>query len=172
MPRLGRQCSTTVSPSFTVVTPGPISRTRAEASWPRRCGRNLSGPLAAAISLSWAPQIVEYSTLTSTWPTPSASGNAVSSTTSGCRDCTKIAAFAVLTCITRSLFEIDEFAIAGIAEVVIEPNPFRRGQTLLRGQRPAFEVELFQFVTVALDHDVFIFADALDFRNRGLQLEQ
>ena len=28
----------------------------------------------------------------------------------------------------RSLFEIDEFVIAGISEMVIEPNPFRRMQ--------------------------------------------
>src|SRR5215469_14869201 len=148
MPWLGRQCSTTVSPGLTVVTPRPLSITCAEASWPRRCGRNLSGPLAAAISLSCAPQIVEYSTLTSTWPTPSASGSVISSTTSGSRDCARIAAFVVLTCIAKNLFEIDELVIAGIAEVIVQPDPLRRMQDRFRGQRPALEIELLELVTV------------------------
>src|SRR5580692_2027058 len=172
MPWLGRQCSTTVSPGFTVVTPRPISITCADASWPSRCGRNLSGPLAAAISLSWAPQIVEYSTLTKTWPTPSVSGSAISSTTSGSRDCARIAAFAVLTCMLKNLFEIDEFVVAGIAEMVIEPDPFRRMQERFRGQRPAFEIELLELVPVALEHDVFVLADPIDFLHRGFELEQ
>src|ERR1700722_14043470 len=172
MPWLGRQCSTTVSPGFTVVTPRPISITCADASWPSRCGRNLSGPLAAAISLSWAPQIVEYSTLTRTWPTPSVSGSAISSTTSGSRDCARIAAFAVLTCMLKNLFEIDEFVVAGIAEMVIEPDPFRRMQERFRGQRPAFEIELLELVAIALEHDVFVLADPVDLLHRGLELEQ
>src|ERR1700734_749834 len=172
MPWLGRQCSTTVSPGFTVVTPRPISTTCAEASWPSRCGRNLSGPLAGAISLSCAPQIVEYSTLTRTWPTPSVSGSTIWSTTSGSRDCTRIAAFAVLTCIRKDLFEIDEFVVAGIAEMVIEPDPFRRVQDRFRGQRPAFEIELLELVAVALEHDVFVLADPVDLLHCGFELEQ
>src|SRR5580704_7499331 len=172
MPWLGRQCSTTVSPGFTVVTPRPISTTCAEASWPSRCGRNLSGPLAAAISLSWAPQIVEKSTLTSTWPTPSASGSAISSTTSGSRDCVRIAAFAVLTCMRKNLFEINEFVVASIAEMVIEPDPFRRMQDRFCGQRPAFEIELLELVPVALEHDVFVLTDPVDLLHRGLEFEQ
>src|SRR3984957_15332193 len=172
MPWLGRQCSTTVSPGFTVVTPRPTSTTRADASWPSRCGRNLSGPLAAAISLSWAPQIVGKSTLTKTWPNPSVSGSASSSTTSASRDCSRIAAFAVLTCMLKNLFEIDELVVAGIAEMVIEPDSFRRMQERSRGQRPAFEIKLLELVPVALEHYVFALADPVDLLHRGLELEQ
>src|SRR5579863_3474439 len=171
MPLLGRQCSTTVSSGFTVVTPGPISTTSAAASWPRRCGRNLSGPLAASISLICAPQIVVYSTRTSTCPASSASGMAISSTTSGRRDSTRIAARLFDTCITVSLFEINEFVIAGIAEMIVEPDPRGRVEEGLAGQRPTLHVELLALVAIALDHDVTGLADALDFAQSRLQLE-
>ena len=98
MPRLGRQCSTTVSLGLTVVTPGPVSITVADASCPNRCGRNLSGPFAAAISFSCAPQIDVCSTLTNTWPTPRSSGSVISSTTSDLRDSARIAARLVFIC--------------------------------------------------------------------------
>src|SRR5262245_4833507 len=172
MPRLGRQCSTTVSPGSIFETPGPISRTFAEASWPSKCGRNLSGPLAAAISFSCAPQIVVYSTLTRTCPTSSVSGSCISSTISGSRDLARIAALVFLTCIVRGSLEIDELIVAGIAEVIVEPDPLRSMQDGFRCQRPAFEVELFEFVSVPLDHNVFAFADPLDFLDRSFQFIQ
>src|ERR1051325_8767573 len=172
MPWLGRQWSTTVSAGLTLVTPGPISSTRAEASCPSRCGRNLSGPLTASISLIWAPQIVVCSTLTSTWPTSSASGSAISSTTSGLRDSARIAARAVLTCIGMcSLFEIDELVVARIAEVLVEPDPGRGVEERLGGERPALHPELLGLVAVALDHDVLVAPDPLDLGKRGSKLE-
>src|SRR5215469_865424 len=163
MPWLGRQCSTTVSPGFTLVTPGPISITRAEASWPSRCGRNLSGPLTASISLIWAPQMVVWSTLTSTCPTSSASGNVISSTTSGLRDSARTAARAVLISIgdftpaarTR-LFEVDELVVARIAEMLVQPDPRGGVEERLGGERPALHAELLRLVAIALDHDVFV----------------
>ena len=127
MPWLGRQCSTTVSPGFIVVTPGPISITCADASWPRRCGRNLSGPLAAAISLSWAPHIVNrdlYQDL----------ADAERLGQLDLVDDKRLARLHQdrrLRCLDLHrdcLFEIDEFVVAGIAEMVIQPDPFRRMQ--------------------------------------------
>src|SRR2546427_8971626 len=63
-----RQWQMTRSPGLTEVTPSPHSTTVAVASWPRRWGRNLSGPLAPSISLSCAPQMPLHRILTSTWP--------------------------------------------------------------------------------------------------------
>src|SRR5437588_477435 len=112
MPWLGRQCRTTVSPGLTVVTPGPTSMTRAEASCPSRCGKKLSGPLTASISLICAPQIELNSTFTSTCPASSASGSVISSRTSGLRDSARMAALVFLICICGPLLEIDEFVVA------------------------------------------------------------
>src|SRR3989338_7327097 len=49
------QCKTTWSHSFTLVTPGPTPSTTQLPSCPRRCGRNLSGPLTPSISLICEP---------------------------------------------------------------------------------------------------------------------
>src|SRR5580698_2950134 len=171
MPRLGRQCITTVSPALTWVTPGPVSTTCPDASWPSRCGRNLSGPLTAAISLICAPQIDVWKILTRTWPASSVSGNSISSMISGLRDSTRMAALADFTCIGPSSLEVDEFVIAGIAEVVVEPDPRRHVVECLCSQRPAFHVELLELAPVTLDHDVLVLADALDLLHRGLQFE-
>ena len=50
-------------PAAHVSRPARSRRTIADASCPSRCGRNLSGPFAASISLICAPQIVVCSTL-------------------------------------------------------------------------------------------------------------
>src|SRR5215472_4666056 len=171
MPVLGRQCSTTVSPGFTVVTPGPISTTSAEASCPSRCGRNLSGPLSASISLICAPQIVVYSTRTSTCPASRASGISISSITNGRRDSARIAARTPFFSIIVSLFEVDEFVVARISEVIVEPYPRRCIKECFASESPTLHVELFKFASIALYHNVPSFPDPLDFSKRSLQLE-
>src|SRR2546428_8201304 len=171
MPWLGRQCRTTVSSGLTAETPGPTSITTADASCPSRCGRNLSGPLTASISLICAPQIEVNSTFTNTCPASSASGNVISSTTSGLRDSARIAALACLICMRCQLFEIDEFVIASVAEVIEQPNPGGSIKECLAGQRPALQIELLKLVPVALDHDELVFAHSLDFLQRRLQIE-
>src|SRR4029077_12122271 len=88
------------------------------------------------------------------------------------RDLARTAAFDFLTCIVRRSLEIDELVVAGVSKVVVEPDPFRRMQDGFGSKRPAFEVELLEFVPVALDHNVLILADPLDFLHRRLKLEQ
>src|ERR1700728_4448556 len=39
------------------------------------------------------------------------------------------------------LFEIDEFVIAGVPEVLIEPNPFRAVEKGFAGKRPALKIK-------------------------------
>src|SRR6516165_6126282 len=171
MPWLGRQCRTTVSPGLTVVTPGPISITRAEASWPSRCGRNLSGPLTASISLICAPHIEVNSTFTSTWPASSASGSVISSRTSGLRDSARIAALLFMICMYGPLFEIDEFVVAGVAEVIEQPDPGSGIEECFAGQRPALQIELLELVAITLDHNVLVLAHPFDLLQRRLQVE-
>ena len=99
-------------------------------------------------------------------------GQIDSSMINGSRDLARTAAFDFLICIVRRSLEIDELVVAGVSKVVVEPDPFRRVQDGFGGERPAFEVELLEFVPVALDHNVLILADALDLLHRGLQLVQ
>src|SRR5689334_7598703 len=171
MPLPGRQCMTTVSPGLQETTPGPVSTTVASAACPNRCGRNLSAPLTASISLICAPQIPDVCTWTSTWPCSRVSGRLISSTISGLPDSTRIAAFAVLISMrpARSL-EIDEFVVAGVAELFVQPDPFRGMQDGLRRQRPAFEVVQLGDVPVGLDHHILVLADPLDLLQRRVEL--
>src|SRR5262249_33992610 len=146
MPWLGRPGRTPGSPPFTLVTPGPISSTCADASCPSRWGRNLSGPLAAAISLSCAPQIEVCSTLTRTWPTPSSSGKVISSTISGLRDSARIAAFAVLIFMTSTSFEEDEAVVAGVAPILVEPRPGLGCIEAVAGELPVQQIHLLALI--------------------------
>src|SRR5262249_26237272 len=72
--------------------------------------------------------------------------------------------------VTGSL-EVDEFVIAGVAEVLEEPDPGGGVEERLARERPALQIELLELIAIALHHDEFVLADALDFLNRGLQLE-
>ena len=49
----------------------------------------------------------------------------------------------------------------------IEPDPLGGIKEGFTGQRPALEIELLKFISVALEHDVALLADALDFRERA-----
>ena len=67
--------------------------------------------------------------------------------------------------------EIDKLVIAGVAEVVVEPDPFLLIEEGFAGESPTLEVEEFLFVAVALEHDVALLADPLDFGESGLEFE-
>src|SRR5436309_288231 len=71
----------------------------------------------------------------------------------------------------RLLFEIDEFVITGITEMLIQPDPGCGVKERLAGQCPALHVELLELVAIAFDHDIAVLADALDFGKSGPQLE-
>src|SRR5215217_8656202 len=91
----------------------------------------------------------------------------MSATTRGFLLSTRMAAFIAL----RS-FEVDEFVIAGITEVRVEPDPFGGVEKRFARERPALQIELLELAAVAFEHDVALLADALDFGQRRLQLEQ
>lgn len=55
--------------------------------------------------------------------------------------------------------------------MVVEPDPFRLVEEGFAGEGPALEVEEFLLVPVALEHDVALLADPLDFAKRGLEFE-
>ena len=63
------QCITTLSPFFTVVTPGPISSTIPQPSCPNKCGKNFSFPFNPEISCSCAPHKPLTKIFTKTCPT-------------------------------------------------------------------------------------------------------
>src|SRR6516165_5495290 len=121
-----------------LVTPGPMSSTTPPPSWPSRWGRNLSGPFAPSISLSCAPQMPVWWICTSTWP-HSSGGTSIWSNTSGERSVSRMAAFIFIGGL-RSL-EVDEFVVAGVAEVAVEPDPLGGVEERFAGERPALHVE-------------------------------
>ena len=53
----------------------------------------------------------------------------------------------------------------------VEPDPFLLVEEGFAGEGPALDVEEFLLVAVTLEHDVALLADALDFAERGLKLE-
>ncbi len=172
MPRLGRQCRTTVSPGFTLVTPGPVSITVRGGLMAEQMRQELVRPLGRRdlVDLRAADRGVEH--LDQHLADTELVGQRRSRRRSAARaTCARIAALAVLTFmrIDRASFEVDEFVVAGVAEVLVEPDPFRRVKELFGRQRPAFEIELLELVPIALDHDVLVLADALDFLQRRLQ---
>src|SRR4030095_10807436 len=93
-------------------------------------------------------------------------GRSSSAMTRGLLSSTRTAAF-----IDARLLEVDELVVAGVAEMAIEPNPLRRVEEGLGGQRPAFEVGLLELAPITLDHDIFLLPNAFDFTYRRLELE-
>src|SRR4051812_47469848 len=169
MPRPFLQCNTTLSPGSAWRTPGPHSSTTPEPSWPRRCGRNLSSPLAPSISPSCEPQTPLAWISTSTCPASSFSGSAISSITSGFFNSTRIAA-RVFDGRLMS-FEVNEGMVAGIAGLAEPPFPFRRGIERFAGHLPVEQVRLFHFVAIRLHADVFVLSpDSLDLSQRLVQV--
>jgi hypothetical protein len=67
--------------------------------------------------------------------------------------------------------KINKLVIAGVAEVVVEPDPFLFIEEGFAGESPTLEVEEFLFVAVALEHDVALLADPLDFGESSLEFE-
>src|SRR6185437_3477923 len=67
--------------------------------------------------------------------------------------------------------EKDELIIAGVTKVIVEPDPRPRVEECLGRQCPALKIEQFLLIAITLDHEVLVFANALDFANGGLQLE-
>ena len=55
--------------------------------------------------------------------------------------------------------------------MVVEPDPFLFIEEGFAGESPALEVEEFLFVAVALEHDVALLADPLDFGESSLEFE-
>jgi len=53
----------------------------------------------------------------------------------------------------------------------VEPDPFLLVEEGFAGESPALDIEEFLLVAVALEHDVALLADALDFAECGLQFE-
>src|SRR3974377_532113 len=88
------------------------------------------------------------------------------------RDFARIVALVFFIFIASRLLEIYEFVVAGVSKVIVKPDPFRCVQDRFGSERPALEVELFELVPVALDHDVFVLADPLDFLDRSLKFKQ
>src|ERR1043166_1107581 len=70
------------------------------------------------------------------------------------------------------LFEVDELIVAGVSEMFVQPDPLRRVEERLARERPALKVEELLLVAIALEHHVSVFADALDFRQCGRELEE
>src|SRR5438477_3619971 len=70
------------------------------------------------------------------------------------------------------LFEVDELIVSRVAEVFVEPDPLRGVEERLARERPAFQIEELLLVAIALEHDVPVLADAFDFTQGRLQLEQ
>src|SRR5690242_17137526 len=56
--------------------------------------------------------------------------------------------------------------------MLIQPDPFGGVEEALAGERPALEIELFELVAIAFEHDVALLADALDLAAGGLELEE
>jgi hypothetical protein len=55
--------------------------------------------------------------------------------------------------------------------VLVEPDPFVFVEEGFTGECPALNIEQLLLVPIALEHDVALFADALDFAEGGLKLE-
>ena len=53
----------------------------------------------------------------------------------------------------------------------VEPDPFLLVEEGFAGKGPALDVKEFLLVAVALEHDVALLADALDFAECGLKFE-
>src|SRR5882672_3185574 len=174
MPRPLRQCSTTVSRTFTCRTPGPTSRTVPAPSCPSRCGRNRSSPLAPSISPSCEPQMPLHAMRTRTCPASSCAGSFTCAISRGAPSLTRIAALPavgrVIAVIASSLEE-DEGMIAGIPGLPEPPLPlFGRIERLAR-HLPVEQVHLLRFVPVGLHAEVPVFAtDALHFAQRLVQI--
>src|SRR6266850_232593 len=169
MPRPLRQCSTTMSPGETCRTPGPISRTSPEPSCPRRCGRNLSSPLAPSISPSCEPQMPLQRTRTSTCPGSSRSGKLISPMTSGWRRSVRIAARVVFGR-AIALFEINERVVAAVPGLLEPPGPLRGRIERLARHLPVEQVRFLGLVAIGLHAKVFALGDALHLPQRLVQV--
>src|SRR6266850_1987180 len=169
MPRPLRQCRTTLSPGETCCTPGPISSTSPEPSCPRRCGRNLSSPLAPSISPSCEPQMPVQRTRTSTCPGSRRSGKLISPMTSGWRRSVRIAARVVFGR-AIALFEINERVVPAVPGLLEPPGPLLGRIERLARHLPVEQVRFLGLVAIGLHAKVFALGDALHLPQRFVQV--
>ena len=171
MPRLGRQCSTTVSPGFTLRDAGAdLDHASPTPRGPAGAAGTCPAPLTASISLICAPQIDVCRILTSTWPDVERVRKADVVDDQRLARLHEDRRLCCLDCIGRARsFEIDEFVVAGIAEV---RRRARSTPTVCRNDSAVSaqhsQIELLELVPVALDHDVVVLADALDLAARAV----
>ena len=67
--------------------------------------------------------------------------------------------------------KINKLVVAGVAEVFVEPDPFVLIEEGFTGEGPTLNIEQLLLVAIALEHDVALFSDSLNFTESGLKLE-
>jgi hypothetical protein len=66
-------------------------------------------------------------------------------------------------------FKIDELVITGISKMIIQPDPFISVEKRFAGKCPALQVELLEFIPVALQHNISLLSNAFNFFNGNSQ---